>query len=332
MDAYTGPGVRHHHVAQGRDAFDLSREPDKVRDRYGNKDDKYIYVGKAPDSSWDGQKFLLARRLVEAGVPVVTLRTGLWDHHGNVIQRAAASASGTVLKTVLPLLDRSIHALVTDLHERGLDKEVLVLVWGEFGRTPKISQAGRDHWPDAGFALFAGGGLKTGQVIGETDSHGGPAEDPARSTPRTSWRRSITSWASTRKRPCPTFNGRPQYLLDDREPISELIGWPFSVHLLSNPALATMSEISLAKEPSFFMAAPTLPPPTQWTVADLLARFGPILISRIRTDPAPGTATEADVIEIHDREGRLYELVDGVLVEKAMGYHESYLACLLIHS
>lgn len=78
------------------------------------------------------------------------------------------------------------------------------------------------------------------------------------------------------------------------------------------------------------MAAPTLPPPTQWTVADLLARFGPILISRIRTDPAPGTATEADVIEIHDREGRLYELVDGVLVEKAMGYHESYLACLLI--
>jgi Uma2 family endonuclease len=92
-----------------------------------------------------------------------------------------------------------------------------------------------------------------------------------------------------------------------------------------------MSVISLAQEPSYFMAAPTLPPPTQWTVADLLARFGPILVTRIRTDPAPGTATEADVIEIHDRENRLYELVDGVLVEKTVGYSESYLASFLSH-
>jgi len=79
------------------------------------------------------------------------------------------------------------------------------------------------------------------------------------------------------------------------------------------------------------MAAPTLPSRTQWTVADLLARFGPILAARIRTNPAPGTATEADVIEIHNREKRLYELVDGILVEKTMGYHESYLALLLGH-
>src|SRR5262249_7493381 len=126
-------------------------------------------VGTKPDSPWEGHKFLLARRLVEAGVPVVTLRAGGWDHHGNVV----SSAGGTIfisLKSVLPFLDRSIHALVTDLHERGLDKEVLVLVWGEFGRTPKIGQAGRDHWPDLGYALFAGGGLKMGQVIGESDS------------------------------------------------------------------------------------------------------------------------------------------------------------------
>src|SRR5262249_18288872 len=115
-------------------------------------------------------KFLLARRLVEAGVPVVTLRMGLWDHHGNVIQASGGKSIWDNLKTQLPLLDRSVHALVTDLHERGLDKDVLVLVWGEFGRTPKISQAGRDHWPDDGFALFACGGLKMGQVIGETDS------------------------------------------------------------------------------------------------------------------------------------------------------------------
>ena len=139
-----------------REAFDLKREPAKVRERYGNKDDKYIYVGKTADSPWDGQQFLLARRLVEAGVPVVTLRAGIWDHHGNVIQSVGGQSIWHSLRTVLPLLDRSIHALVTDLHERGLDKEVLVLVWGEFGRTPKISQSGRDHWPDASFALFAG--------------------------------------------------------------------------------------------------------------------------------------------------------------------------------
>src|SRR5439155_7242187 len=170
MDAYTARALDLITSPKARDAFDLSREPERVRERYGRKDDKYIYVGKKADSPWEGQKFLLARRLVEAGVPVVTLRAGGWDHHGNVV----SGAGGTIfisLRSALPLLDRSIHALVTDLHERGLDKEVLVLVWGEFGRTPKISQNGRDHWPDASFALFAGA-VKTGQVIGETDSHG----------------------------------------------------------------------------------------------------------------------------------------------------------------
>ena len=170
MDAYTARAFDIITSPRAREAFDLSREPDRVRERYGSKDDKYIYVGRKPDSPWEGQKFLLARRLVEAGVPVVTLRAGGWDHHGNVV----SGAGGTIfisLRSVLPLLDRSIHALITDLHERGLDKEVLVLVWGEFGRTPKISQNGRDHWPDASFALFAGA-VKTGQVIGETDSRG----------------------------------------------------------------------------------------------------------------------------------------------------------------
>src|SRR6202034_2835779 len=99
---------------KARNAFDLSREPDKVRERYGSKDDKYIYVGTKPDTQWEGHKFLLARRLVEAGVPVVTLRIASWDHHGNVV----SGAGGTIwksLRTALPLLDRSVHALVTDL-------------------------------------------------------------------------------------------------------------------------------------------------------------------------------------------------------------------------
>src|SRR5262249_30994053 len=120
MDAYTARAFDIITSPRARDAFDLSREPDRVRDRYGSKGDKYIYVGTKPDSPWEGEKFLLARRLVEAGVPVVTLRAGGWDHHGNVV----SSQGGTIfvsLRSALPLLDRSIHALVTDLHERGLD-------------------------------------------------------------------------------------------------------------------------------------------------------------------------------------------------------------------
>jgi hypothetical protein len=155
MDAYTARALDIITSPKARDAFDLSKEPEKVRAKYGNKNDKYTYIGTKLDTPWDGEKFLLARRLVEAGVPVVTLRAGAWDHHGNVVT-SAGSTIFSGMKTALPLLDQSIHALVTDLHDRGLDEEVLVLVWGEFGRTPKISQAGRDHWPDVGFALFAG--------------------------------------------------------------------------------------------------------------------------------------------------------------------------------
>ena len=206
---------------KARDAFDLSRESDKTLARYGHKDDKYIYVGQKADSAWDGHKFLLARRLVEAGVPVVTLRAGGWDHHGNVV----SGAGGTIfisLRSALPLLDRSIHALVTDLHDRGLDKEVLVLVWGEFGRTPKISQNGRDHWPDASFALFAGA-VKTGQVIGETDSRGQrPKSRPlgAQNVLGTVYHTLGIDW----KQKVNDFTGRPTQLLDDGEAIEELVG------------------------------------------------------------------------------------------------------------
>jgi uncharacterized protein (DUF1501 family) len=205
---------------KAREAFDLTKESDKTLARYGKKDDKYVYVGTKPDTLWDGQRFLLARRLVEAGVPVVTMRVASWDHHGNVV----SGAGGTIflsLRTALPLLDQSIHALVTDLHDRGLDKEVLVLVWGEFGRTPKISQSGRDHWPDASFALFAGA-VKTGQVIGETDSRG---ERPktrrlsAQNVLGTVYHTLGIDW----KQKVNDFSGRPTQLLDDGEPIEELV-------------------------------------------------------------------------------------------------------------
>jgi hypothetical protein len=160
-----------------RDAFDISREPESVRDRYGR-------------NSW-GQQALLGRRLVEAGVDLVTVqfggplcgRVGNWDDHAvnhNVFE---------AMKYRCAFFDQAVAALIDDIYERGLDRRVLVVVTGEFGRTPKISyaastgegigsapagttQPGRDHWPRATSMLFAGGGLSTGQVIGGTDPRG----------------------------------------------------------------------------------------------------------------------------------------------------------------
>jgi uncharacterized protein (DUF1501 family) len=221
MDVFTSRAFDIITSPKARDAFDLSREPDRVRERYGSRDDKYIYVGRKADSPWEGQKFLLARRLVEAGVPVVTLRAGGWDHHGNVV----SSAGGTIwisLRSALPLLDRSISALVQDLHDRGLDTEVVVLVWGEFGRTPKISQAGRDHWPDTGFALFSGA-VKTAQVVGETDSRGERPRNRALGAQNVLGTIYHTLGIDAKTK-VTDFTGRPQYLLDDGEPIAELVG------------------------------------------------------------------------------------------------------------
>ncbi len=221
MDAYTARAFDIITSPKARDAFDLTKEPESVRDRYGKKDEKYIYVGKVPELYWEGQKFLLARRLVEAGVPVVTLRAGGWDHHGNVIQQVGGISIWHSLRNVLPLLDRSIHALVTDLHERGLDKEVLVLVWGEFGRTPRISLAGRDHWPDAGFALFAGA-LPTGQVVGETDGRGErPRSRPV--GPQNVIGTVYHALGIDYQQKLNDFSGRPMQLLDDGAPIRELV-------------------------------------------------------------------------------------------------------------
>jgi Protein of unknown function (DUF1501) len=220
MDAFNAQALDLITSPKAREAFDLSREPDRVRARYGDHNDKYIYVGTKADTPWEGQKFLLARRLVEAGISVVTMRIGSWDHHGNVL----SGAGGTIfksLRTALPLLDRSIHALVTDLHERGLDKEVVVLIWGEFGRTPKIVQAGRDHWPQTGFALFAGA-VNTGQVVGETDSRGEAPKNRglgAQNVLGTLYHALGIDW----KTKLPDFTGRPMQLLDDGEPITELV-------------------------------------------------------------------------------------------------------------
>jgi uncharacterized protein (DUF1501 family) len=143
------------------DALDLSKESPKVRAMYGDgKPYQYQYDG-APTAN---DQLLMARRLVEAGVRCVTLTFGRWDSHGQNFQ--LCRDHGTKL-------DQAFSALIQDLEVRGMLQDVTVIAWGEFGRTPRINKdAGRDHWPQVSCALMAGGGMRTGQVIGATNRLG----------------------------------------------------------------------------------------------------------------------------------------------------------------
>jgi hypothetical protein len=146
-------------------ALDVSREDPKIVERYGPGNAAYN-ADSAPRVT---ENLLVARRLVEAGARVVSLNFSRWDWHGGNFESGRAE---------FPMLDNAVSALICDLHERGLDKNVSVVVWGEFGRTPTINKdAGRDHWPRVNSALLAGGGMKTGQVIGATDKHAGEVVD-----------------------------------------------------------------------------------------------------------------------------------------------------------
>lgn len=147
------------------EALNLDKEKTSLRDRYGRGSSTHLGDG-AP--MWNDQ-LLQARRLVEAGVRCVTVAYGFWDTHGN---------NFAALKQRLPLFDQGITALIEDLHDRGLDKDVTVVVWGEFGRKPQINEnAGRDHWAGVSNAILAGGGMNVGQVIGATDKLAGSAVD-----------------------------------------------------------------------------------------------------------------------------------------------------------
>jgi hypothetical protein len=147
------------------EALDVSREDPKIVERYGAG----VAAYNADSAPRVTENFLVARRLIEAGARVVSLNFSRWDWHEHGFDQG---------RTEFPLLDRAVSALVQDLHERGLDKDVSVIVWGEFGRTPAINaNAGRDHWPRVNSALLAGGGMKTGQVIGATDKHAGEVVD-----------------------------------------------------------------------------------------------------------------------------------------------------------
>ncbi len=200
------------------DALDLSKEDPRNVRRYGTGNPNiFIDDNGAPRVP---QSMLLARRLIEAGARVVTLNYSKWDWHGipygTIFSREAVD---------FPIFDQCLSALLDDLHERGLDKDCTVAVFGEFGRTPKINaNVGRDHWPPVNFALLAGGSMRTGQVIGSTDRLGGEAA----SRPVTFGEIYATLFKNlgidVEQTTLRDFSGRPQYLTEDHaRPLPELV-------------------------------------------------------------------------------------------------------------
>jgi hypothetical protein len=220
-DAFTNRALEVLTSPKAREAFDVNREPAALREKYGG----------IPGSV----QFLLARRLVEAGVRVVTLCGG-WDNDGEGNSSSNLSNWDTHfdnfprIRKQAPHLDRALYALVTDLADRGLDKDVVVVACGEMGRSPRVgkpnsggnaSSTGRDHW-ETGFAWIAGGGLRTGQIVGATDRYGEKPKGQgftAQNLLATLYQVMGIDTTQT----FPDHAGRPQYVLDDREPITELL-------------------------------------------------------------------------------------------------------------
>ena len=195
------------------EALDLEKEDSTVRDRYG-RGSRDPAFGEDAGPHWMDQ-FLTARRLVEAGVRCVTLSFGSWDRHHSNFER---------LPTQLAKFDQAITALIEDLHERGLDQDVSVVAWGEFGRTPRINKdGGRDHWPQVSCCLLAGGGMRTGQVIGSTNRFGEVPQDRPVHYQEVFATLYHQLGIDVSTATIPDFSGRPQFLVDRHLPIKELI-------------------------------------------------------------------------------------------------------------
>lgn len=218
MDVFTEQAMGVLTSSKLADALDLSKEDPRIVARYGTGDPtKFMDGNGAPRVP---QSLLVARRLIEAGARVVTLNYSKWDWHGGsydtIFNREAID---------FPAFDKCVSALVDDLHARGLDKNCTVLICGEFGRTPKISkQVGRDHWPRVNCALMAGGGMKTGQVIGSTDRLAGEAVSRPVTFPEIFATLYHNLGIDTNITTIDDLNGRPHYLVEDNErPMRELI-------------------------------------------------------------------------------------------------------------
>jgi hypothetical protein len=189
-----------------RQAFDLGKEPPAARDHYGR--DLF------------GSCALLARRLVEAGVTFVTIHTeakpnGHWDTHENNFNM--------LRHVLLPFLDRAVSALLGDLEQRGLLATTLVMVTGDMGRTPRVNgKAGRDHWPQCGFCLLAGGGVKEGLVYGSSDRHGAyPADRPVAPGDLVATVYQLTG--ADPGQTVPDQGGRPVHVSHGGKPIAEIL-------------------------------------------------------------------------------------------------------------
>jgi hypothetical protein len=212
QDAFTQQALDVLTSSKLAEALDVSREDPKVRERYG-KGDTRNYGDGAPRNL---EHFLIARRLVEAGARCVTLNFGRWDFHSNNFSEFK--------NTHGPLFDQGMSALVEDLHERGMEQDVSVVAWGEFGRTPIINKdAGRDHWPQVGCGLLAGGGLRTGQIIGKTDRLGGQIVERPVHFGEVLATLYHQLGLSPNKMTVRDLAGRPQYLVDHHAPMLELI-------------------------------------------------------------------------------------------------------------
>jgi hypothetical protein len=200
MDEFYQQGYQLITSPEAQAAFEIQREPESLRQRYGR--------------NGFGQRALLARRLVEAGVPFVTLYEGGWDHHRDIFP---------ALRKRLPSFEATIAALIEDLDDRGMLERTMVIALGEFGRTPQVnSRGGRDHWSNAMSVLFAGGGSPRGQVIGATDRNGYSAVERVLS-PENFVSTVYAKLGIDPNKILYTPQGRPAHLVSDPTPIAELM-------------------------------------------------------------------------------------------------------------
>jgi hypothetical protein len=201
LDQFYQQGMQLVTSPEAQKAFDIHSEPDDVRERFGRNS--------------FGQRCLLARRLVDAGVPFVTVYDGGWDHHTGIF---------SAFDKRMPAWDASVATLIDDLDQRGMLESTLVIALGEFGRTPQVNKdAGRDHWSNAMSVLFAGGGTPGGQVIGATDHQGYSAVERVLS-PENFVSTVYLKLGIDPNKICYTPEGRPVHLVSDPEPVSELMG------------------------------------------------------------------------------------------------------------
>ncbi len=200
LDSFTQRAVGVVTSGKVADALDLEKEDVKVRERYGRD---------------EGRMFLTARRLVESGVRAVTFNWGGWDTHGDNFNH---------LRRQLPNLDRGLSALLQDLSDRGMDKDVTVVMWGEFGRTPRVNAgAGRDHWSRVAMGFLAGGGMRLGQAIGSSTAYAEEAKDRPVDLQEVFATLYHNMGIDVKKTQLIDPSGRPQYLVNGFDPMKELI-------------------------------------------------------------------------------------------------------------